>query len=322
MGFTGFGGARGRHMTSLDPRSIPTRSRTRSPALVRVSFSHTQTQLAHRYMRLEGGDGTAPPQRGARGCTAAPMPVPFTVNGVARPATNWSRRLWSACSRTMAATSFRLLLNPRRTTRAGDRTQTRSAAANTCSCSAGRTRNILSCSSSRWTAGSRTARRRGCPVLLVQATHAGRPHRRRGRVRLRLQYAFTPARRGVALDLWPSLSACRSRRGEPLPGGRGLPRRHQPRRDHRPHLRRPDAGARFTRLGRVGARTHPASSGTSRPRAPSSSSAAWTRGRVAAALGGLTVTAIAASCWWTADVVAGHRYSYRLRLTGRFWPAR
>jgi hypothetical protein len=62
-GFSGFGGGAGSAFdffgSSLDPSTQP----DSFPALVRVSFSHTQTQLAHRYLRLEkASDGTAPPQ--------------------------------------------------------------------------------------------------------------------------------------------------------------------------------------------------------------------------------------------------------------------
>ena len=73
------------------------------------------------------------------------------------------------------------------------------------------------------------------------------------------------------------------------------------RRQRSPHLFRPSRS-----------RAASASSGTSRPRAPSSSNVAWQERSAASPDGNGRVVLV------DTDVVAGHRYSYRLRLTGRF----
>jgi hypothetical protein len=78
-GFPAFGGGAGAAFdffgSTLDPSSQP----DSFPAMVRVRFSHTQTQQAHRYLRLERqSDGTAPPQ-GRGYLYGGYVDVPFTV---------------------------------------------------------------------------------------------------------------------------------------------------------------------------------------------------------------------------------------------------
>lgn len=82
-GLSGFNGGAGSAFdffgSSLDPTSQP----DSFPALVRVSFSHTVTQKAHRYLRLEKeSDGQAPPQ-GRAWLYGGYVDVPFTVQDVA-----------------------------------------------------------------------------------------------------------------------------------------------------------------------------------------------------------------------------------------------
>ena len=78
-GFSGFGGGAGSAFDFFGSTLDPTTQPDSFPAHVRVLFSQTVTQKAHRYLRLErASDGLAPPQ-GRAYLYGGYVPVPFTV---------------------------------------------------------------------------------------------------------------------------------------------------------------------------------------------------------------------------------------------------